>query len=78
MTFENINLQDFTRHTVNQYLQNLNGHQAENLHDFIITEIEKGLILEVLEFTNNNFTKTANILGVTRTTLRNKINKHML
>lgn len=75
---ENINLQDLTRKTVCDYLHNLDGHQAENLHDFIIGEIEKGLILEVLDFTNNNFTKAANILGITRTTLRSKINKHNL
>ena len=78
MKVEKINLQDCTRDTVRQYLQNLKGHQAKNLYDFIIGEIEKGIILEVLEFTKGNRTKTSDILGITRTTLRNKIEKHKL
>jgi len=78
MNAEKMNLQDFTRNTVRQYLQNLKGHQAKNLYDFIIDEIEKGVILEVLEFTKGNRTKTSDILGITRTTLRNKIKKHRL
>ncbi|MBL4659761.1 MAG: hypothetical protein JKY19_05350 [Alcanivoracaceae bacterium] len=76
MNVGKMNLQDFTRNTVKQYLQNLKGHQAKNLYDFIIDEIEKGIILEVLEFTKGNRTKTSDILGITRTTLRNKIRKH--
>jgi len=75
---EKVNLQDYTRQTVKKYLQNLKGHQAKNLYDFVIDQIEKGIILEVLEFTNGNRTQTAEILGITRTTLRNKIRKHKL
>ena len=74
----NVNLQDYTRHTVNQYLQNLKGHQAKNLYHLITDEIEKGIILEVLDFSKGNLTRTSDILGITRTTLRNKIRKHKL
>ena len=78
MDFDKINLQSFTRKTVKQYLQNMDGHPTENLYDFVICDIEKGLVLEVLKFTNHNLTKAAGILGITRTTLRNKIKKHKL
>lgn len=78
MSFDELSLKNFTRKTVSDYLQNLDGHQAENIHSYIMNEIEKGLILEVLDFTKNNFTKASDILGMTRTTLRNKINKHNL
>ncbi len=74
----NLNLQMYTRKTVKQYLHNLKGHKAKNLHGFIIGEIEKGVILEVLDFTNGNLTQTAEILGMTRTTLRNKSRKHKI
>lgn len=73
-----INLKDYTRHTIKDYLSKLKGHQINNLYDFVIDEIEKGIILEVMEFTNNNQTKASEILGITRTTLRNKIRKHQL
>jgi len=78
MNINKTNLQNYTRHTVRQYLQYLEGHKAHNLYDFIIDEIEKGIILEVLDFTAGNRTQTSEILGITRTTLRNKIRKHKL
>ena len=75
---EKMNLQDYTRQNVRKYLNDLKGHQAKNLYDFIIDQIEKGIIEEVLEFTKGNRTQSSEILGITRTTLRNKINKHKL
>jgi len=78
MDISKINLKDYTRHTVRQYLNDLKGHQAKHLYDFVVDEIEKGLILEILEFTNGNQTQASSILGITRTTLRNKIRKHKL
>lgn len=72
------NLQEYTRLNVRKYLHNLKGHQAKNLYDFVINQIEKGIIMEVLEFTKGNRTQTSEILGITRTTLRNKIKKHKL
>ncbi len=73
-----MNLQEYTRQTVRKYLNDLKGHQAKNLYDFVIDQIEKGIIEEVLEFTKGNRTQSSEILGITRTTLRNKINKHKL
>lgn len=78
MNTSKINLQEYTRQNVRQYLQDLKGHQAKNLYDFVIDEIEKGIILEVLDFTDGNRSRTSSILGITRTTLRNKIRKHKL
>ncbi len=76
--WSNMNLQDYTRQNVKKYLNDLKGHQAKNLYDFVIDQIEKGIIQEVLEFTKGNRTQSSEILGITRTTLRNKINKHNL
>jgi len=73
-----INLQEYTRSAIKQFLQDMNNHKTKNLLCFVIDEIEKGIILEVLEFTKDNQTQSAEILGITRTTLRNKIKKHQL
>lgn len=78
MKISKVNLKDYTRQTVRQYLYDLKGHQAKNLYDFVIDEIEMGIILEVLDFTEGNQTQASTILGITRTTLRNKIRKHKL
>jgi len=71
-------LQECTRDTIHQYLNNMKGHQAQNLHAYIMDEIEKGLIREVLQFTAGHLSQSSKILGITRTTLRNKIRKHQL
>ena len=73
-----LNLQMYTRKIVKQYLHNLKGHKAKKLHGFIVGEIEKGIILEVLDYTQGNLTQAAEILGMTRTTLRNKSRKHKI
>jgi Fis family transcriptional regulator len=73
-----LNLQEYTRHIVKKYLYNLKGHPAKNLNKLIIDEVQIGLILEVLSFTKGNLTEASEILGITRTTLRNKIRKHKL
>lgn len=73
-----LNLQRYTSEIVKKYLLDLKGHQAKNLYSFIIDQIEKGIISEVLEFTGGNRTKASEILGITRTTLRSKIKKHQL
>ena len=71
-------LEQACRKAVKKYLENLKGHQAKNLHDFIINQIEKGIIKEVLHFTKGNQTEASKILGLTRTTLRTKKKKHKI
>jgi DNA-binding NtrC family response regulator len=43
-----------------------------------IEEAEKAIIIQTLNWTSNNRQRTAAILGITRTTLYNKINKYRL
>ena len=78
MQTEEVNLKKYTRKAIRKFLQDLNNHKTSNLMAFVMDEIEKGIILEVLDFTNDNQTQSAEILGITRTTLRNKIKKHHL
>ena len=67
-----------TRLSVREYLSLMDDHEASDLYQVVISEIEKGLILEVLKHCENNQSKASKILGLTRTTLRNKIRKHKL
>lgn len=45
----------------------------KNIHDTILKEVEKPLIIIILKETNYNQTKTAEVLGLNRNTLRKKI-----
>ncbi|TDR23310.1 helix-turn-helix domain-containing protein [Marinicella litoralis] len=69
------NQKAFTRDSVRRYLESLNGHKANQLYDLVIEETERGMILEVLKWCKGNRSNAADILGITRTTLRNKMNK---
>lgn len=46
-----------------------------DVYDTVIQHVERQLITQVLEFTQGNQVEAANILGITRTTLRTKIKK---
>ncbi len=69
------NQKAFTRESVRLYLESLNGHSTNCLYDLVIDETEKGMIMEVLNWCKGNRSKAADILGITRTTLRNKMRK---
>ena len=69
------NQKAFTREAVRMYLESLNGHSPHCLYDLVIEETERGMITEVLKWCKGNKTNTADILGITRTTLRNKMRK---
>lgn len=69
------NQKAFTRDSVRQYLESLNGHKTNHLYDLVIAETERGMIQEVLKWCDGNRSKSADMLGITRTTLRNKMRK---
>lgn len=73
-----IDLVTQTRNSVKAYLQHMDTYKANDLYHVVINEIEKGVILEVLAHCDNNQSDASQILGITRTTLRNKIRKHNL
>ena len=72
------NQRNFTQESVRAYLESLNGHATHCLYDLVMSETEKGLISEVLLWCKGNQSQAASILGMTRTTLRNKIRKHQI
>ncbi len=58
-----------------EYLENLDGEAPANLYDLVLNQIEKPLISTVLNHSNNNQSKAALFLGISRSTLRKKITK---
>jgi Fis family transcriptional regulator len=63
----------FIKQKVEQYFTQLNGHDPVGLHTLVISEVEKPLLEAALEHSGHNQTKAAKVLGLSRSTLRKKL-----
>lgn len=70
---QSLSLQESVNHTLQQYIAKLDGQTPANLYDLVLAEVEKPLLEMVLNLTNNNQSKAAIILGLSRGTLRKKM-----
>ncbi len=71
-------LHQFVCQVTRQYLDDMGTTPPDNLHAVITGEVEKALISTVLDYTGNNQSRAAEILGMTRTTLRSRIRRFQL
>jgi len=70
---ENICLHHHVKQALDSYFACLDGNQPSNLYSMVLREIETSLIHYMLKYTNNNQSTTAELLGISRGTLRKKI-----
>ena len=66
-------LREMVKNSIEQYFENLGGHEAINLYELVLKEVEVPLLTVVLEQSKNNQSKAAKILGLNRGTLRKKL-----
>jgi len=66
------------RDSVNKYLNDLDGEKSGCIHDMVILSVEKPLIEVVLQHTQGNQTLAAELLGINRNTLRQKIKRYQI
>lgn len=71
-------LHEFVRGVVRQYLDDMGDTPPDNLHGLILGEAERALVETVLGQTDGNQSRAAEILGITRTTLRSRIRRYGL
>jgi Fis family transcriptional regulator len=55
------------------HFKQLDGHETSDLYKLVITEVEAPLFESVLNHAGGNQTRAANILGISRSTLRKKL-----
>lgn len=73
LTQKNQPLHDSVRQSLENYLNKLNGQLPSNLYELILAEVEAPLMSAVMEYTKNNQSRAAIILGLSRGTLRKKL-----
>jgi Fis family transcriptional regulator len=61
---------------IRRYLEDMGQSQPESLYRTLMAEVEPPLIEEVLRYTQGNQTQTARILGMTRNTLKTKLDRY--
>jgi Fis family transcriptional regulator len=75
---ESFTLAEHVKQTIDLYFSQLNGHDAVNIYAMVINEVEKPLLESTLNHMNNNQSKAARSLGLSRSTLRKKLEFHRI
>lgn len=81
MTHSNIkplSLSQSVTQTLEAYFTSLEGETPSELHQLVISQVEKPLLEFVLNHTEQNQTQAAALLGINRNTLRKKIQQYHL
>ena len=61
-----------------KYFRDMDGHEPADLHELIMSQVEKPLIESVIDNTRGNISRAAQYLGLNRGTLRNRMQKYDL
>ena len=60
------------------YFRDLDGHDAEDVYEMVIGQVEQAMLESVMQHTRSNQTRAAEVLGINRSTLRKKLKQHGL
>ncbi len=71
-------LSDQVARSVRRYLSDHGEFEITDLYELVVSEIESPLLSEVLHYCEGNQSRTAEMLGINRTTLRKKLKTHGL
>ena len=66
-------LRSLTEQALDDYFTSLNGHAPGHLYDLVMREVEEPLFRAVLDYSEGNQSRAADILGINRGTLRKKL-----
>ena len=58
---------------LNIYFDNLKGHEPADVYEMVLAEVERPMLAVVLQRVGGNQSKAAQILGMSRGTLRKKL-----
>ena len=71
-------LSECVRNSLGAYFEALDGHDTTDLYQMVLREVERPMFEAVLEYTNQNQSAAAQVLGISRGTLRKKLREHGL
>ena len=71
-------LPDCVRRTLNRYFRDLDGHAPHAVYDMVLKCVEKPMLEVVMKQAEGNQSVAADILGISRGTLRRKLTDYDL
>ena len=71
-------LATMTESALQEYFRKLNGTTPGDLYDLVLSEVERPLFRTVMEYTDGNQSRAAEILGINRGTLRKKLKTYSI
>jgi Fis family transcriptional regulator len=71
-------LRTMTADALDNYFTSLNGHKPGDLYDLVLREVEEPLFKAVLDYSQGNQVRAAEVLGINRGTLRKKLKIYRL
>lgn len=63
---------------IRQFIETLDGEEAREFYNLVLAEVEEPLLRVVMEYTANNQSRAATMLGLNRGTLRKKLRQYNL
>ena len=63
---------------IRQFIETLDGEEAREFYNLVLSEVEEPLLRVVMEYTANNQSRAAAMLGLNRGTLRKKLRQYDL
>ena len=66
-------LKELVRKHVDQYFEELDGETPQDLYNLVVGQVEHALLEAALHQSNNNQSKAAEMLGISRGTLRTRM-----
>ncbi|MGC6403697.1 MAG: helix-turn-helix domain-containing protein [Candidatus Comchoanobacterales bacterium] len=71
-------LSNYVAESIKAYLDICDGNVSQALHAYVMEHTERLLLQQVLEHTEFNQTRSAEILGISRVTLKKKLVKYQI
>ena len=75
---DSITLRQAVKDTLRNYFTNIGSEQPVDFYSILLEEIERPLLETLINYTHYNQVKMANILGISRGTLRKKLKQYGL
>jgi Fis family transcriptional regulator len=71
-------IHDCVRRTLNRYFRDLDGQSPHAVYDMVLKSVERPMLEVVMKQAGGNQSTAAEILGISRGTLRRKLTDHDL